>query len=408
VSVEFHLERSGLLSHRNSSYLIQGFGSLFITRADKLALELLDLLESAQTPNATPPTDLRTSSQGRPNGNPFLSTLSNPPFSSLRDSTTSPSHPNFSPTSLNPKSPPESFKPAVARRTNQQVSTQRLPKASNNVKLTTGSFSDDLLEAFGRGPAKRPKTGYSAVNAQGVPISELVARAESEPEGRGWGRGLRGLAEAGVNPDDVAEALASGELYNSVDSGFETASWDIGGLETGSILNGANQLESFPGGGKSGDKDGLDTWREETGPSLWLDREGVEAETIDGGQGKPPSSPFERNHIKSGSQSVVHGRMQKLQEKSKAGRVGAALWREVLRVWRRHRAFVLLVSEQCESLNIEVLRERARAHAVAATPTVFDQGALCFRRACGALFSHSAAFPFPCALNLDGGDDFTA
>lgn len=71
--------------------------------------------------------------------------------------------------------------------------------------------------------------------------------------------------------------------------------------------------------------------------------------------------------------------LKALESRPKAGPAGAALWREVLRVWRRHRAFMLVVSEQCEALNIEVLRERARAHAVAATPTVFDQGALCFR-----------------------------
>lgn len=273
------------------------------------------------------------------------------------------------------------------------MSTQRSPKPVSNVKLTSGSFSDDLLEAFGRGPAKRPKTGYSAVNAPGVPISELVARAESEPEGRGWGRGLRGLAEAGVNPDDVAEALASGELYNSVDSAFETANWDTGGLETGSIPNGTHHLEGSLCGVETRNEDGLDTWREGLGLFPRVDREGVGAETIDGAQGKPPSSPFERKQSGSGSQSVAQGRVLTLHRKPKAGRVGAALWREVLRVWRRHRAFVLLVSEQCESLNIEVLRERARAHAVAATPTVFDQGALCFRRACGA-----SLFSFCCSL----------
>lgn len=98
------------------------------------------------------------------------------------------------------------------------ATTLQQAQSSRNPQTVSGSFSDDLLGSLGRG--KRRRGGFAPTvrlpTNQAVPLGELVERAESEPEGRGWGRGLRGLAEGGVNPDDVAEALAGGrELYGS-------------------------------------------------------------------------------------------------------------------------------------------------------------------------------------------------
>ncbi|GAQ88638.1 hypothetical protein KFL_004470030 [Klebsormidium nitens] len=294
----------GKLTASNWTLLYEGFAALFIARADKLAVDLLAVLASAQAlathPHRSP---ISTSVFSSPSilASPFKSPLRSP-----RNPTTPHSATDVS--------------PSTADVTKRVATTLRRAKTSRNAEEVSGSFSDDLLESVGRG--KRRRGGFTPTarfpTNQAVPLGELVARAESEPDGLGWGRGLRGLAEGGVDPDDVAEALAGGrELYGL----------NGDGIEGSDAMGWSMEQESAYGGGSS--------------------------------------SGF--------------GGKEALESRPKAGPAGAALWREVLRVWRRHRAFVLLVSEQCERLNTEVLRERARAHGVAATPTVFDQGALCFR-----------------------------
>ncbi|CAK9197516.1 unnamed protein product [Sphagnum troendelagicum] len=55
------------------------------------------------------------------------------------------------------------------------------------------------------------------------------------------------------------------------------------------------------------------------------------------------------------------------------------LWQNVCTLWMRYKRWLMLIVSHCPELNHEVMAERARGYAFAATPTVYEKGVICFR-----------------------------
>eukprot|EP00271_Cylindrocystis_brebissonii_P004512 TRINITY_DN16208_c0_g1_i1.p1 TRINITY_DN16208_c0_g1~~TRINITY_DN16208_c0_g1_i1.p1 ORF type:complete len:956 (+),score=133.82 TRINITY_DN16208_c0_g1_i1:190-3057(+) len=59
--------------------------------------------------------------------------------------------------------------------------------------------------------------------------------------------------------------------------------------------------------------------------------------------------------------------------------VGREMWTQIVRVWPLFKRWLKRLADHCGALQFEVMLERSRALGVAATPTLSDKGAICFR-----------------------------